>query len=186
MVATILIQQHTGAASGGDGGTNRDDVTQGNLRMSTSDVNDPGTDDPIPTPDTGSNYSFWVSTRLNITVAPVGTVDALKWFCDAASFGTDVVVWGADAGTGADDGYRIATGTASTTGTELTTGNHTGLDVAPVDVTSLTASASRTLAGSATGTGVFGDFFVYQMAIGAAAKPGSTPVNIFNWQFDET
>jgi hypothetical protein len=185
MAATILINRHTGAGTA-NGGTVFTDITSGNTRASTSDAPTPGTSDPIPIPGAGNNYSFWVSTRLQSTVAPSGTVDNLRWYSDAAGFGTGVTVSGADASTGADVGYRIGVGTQGTTGTQLTTGNHTGLDAAEVDVTGLTSGSPRTLGGSTTTTEHFGDLFVYQFDVGTTASAGTTPANTFTFQYDET
>lgn len=185
MAATVIIERHTGTAVA-DGGTTKTDITSGNTRASTSDAPAPGTSDPIPIPGAGTNYSFWVSTRLNITGGTFGTVDNLRWYSDAASFGTGVTVNGADASTGATVGYREATGTQGTTGTELTQVNHTGLDAAPVDVTGLTSGSPRSLGGSTSSTGRFGDLFVYQFAVGTSASAGTTNQNTFTWQYDET
>lgn len=185
MAATVIINRHTGAGTS-NGGTTFTAITSGNTRASTSDAPVPGTSDPIPIPGAGTNYSYWVSTRLQCTVAPSGTIDNLQWYSDATGFGTGVTVNGADASTGVDAGYRIATGTQGTTGTQLTTGNHTGLDAAPVDVTTLTSGSPRALGGSTTTTAHFGDLFVYQFAVGTTASAGTTPANTFTFQYDET
>lgn len=186
MAATVIIERHTGTATT-DGGTTKTAITSSNARASTSDAPTPGTADPIPIPGAGTNYSYWVSTRLNCTGAPTGTIDNLNWYSDAVSFGTGVTVSGADASTGATVGYRAATGTQGTTGTQLTTGNHTGLDAAPVDVTTLTSGSPRALGGTITATtGRFGDLFVYQFGVGTSASAGTTPANTFTWQYDET
>ena len=185
MAATVVVERHTGAASGGDGGTTRTDITSINTRASVADTHyTTETTNPIPIPAAGTNYSAWVSTRLNCTAAPTGTIDNIKWYSDAASFGTGVTVVGADASTSTDEGYRIAT-----TGppTELTQANHTGLDAAPVDVTGLTSGSPRTIGGSIVATtGTFGDFFVYQFQVGSTAGAGATNQNTFTWQYDET
>lgn len=184
MAATVIIERHVGTATA-DGGTTKTDITSINTRASVADVHKTTeTTDPIPIPAAGTNYSAWVSTRLNVTGAPTGTIDNLKWFSDGSSFGTGVTVVGADASTGATVGYREAT-TGPTT--ELTQVNHTGLDAAPVDVTTLTSGLPRALGGSITATtGRFGDLFVYQFQVGSTASAGATAQNTFSWQYDET
>jgi hypothetical protein len=182
MAATVVIDRLTGTG----GSETETDITSSNTRASTSDAPTPGTSDPIPIPTAGTNYSFWVTTRLETTVAPSGTIDNLRWYSDGNSFGTGVTVSGADASTGADAGYRQATGTQGSTGTQLTTGNHTGLDATPVDVTTLTSGSPRTLGGSTTTTERFGDHFVYQFAVGTSASAGTTAQNTFTFQYDET
>jgi hypothetical protein len=184
MAATVLINRLTGTG----GSETETDITSGATRASTSDAPSPGSSDPIPIPSGADNYSFWVTTRLEATATPTGTIDNIRWFSDTVSFGTDVTVVGADASTSTDAGYRIAVGTQGTTGTELTQGNHSGLDAAVVNVTTLTSGAPRTMGGSIDNpsTGRFGDHFVYQFQIGSGAGAGATPSNTFTWQYDET
>jgi len=182
MAATVLINRLTGTG----GSETETDITSGTTRASTSDAPAPGTSDPIPIPSGADNYSFWVTTRLETTVAPTGTIDNIRWYSDAASFGTGVTVVGADASTSTNAGYRIAAGTQGTTGTELTQANHTGLDAAPVDVTGLTSGGPRTLGGSTTTTERFGDHFVYQFQVASTAGAGTTNANTFTFQYDET
>lgn len=183
MPATILIERHTGAATA-DGGTTKTDITTINTRASVADVHKTTeTTDPIPIPTAGNNYSFWVSTRLNCTVTPAGTVNNVKWFSDGVSFGTGVTVTGAKASTGANVGYREATSAIV-----LNQTNHTGLDAAPVDVTTLTSGSPLSIVGSISNpsTGRFGDLFVYSFDIGTSATAGATAQNTFTWQYDET
>lgn len=189
MAATVLINRWTGANPG-----TPTDITGNLTRASTSDAVSPGTADPVPIPGAGTNYSFWVSTRLQVTVAPAGTINNLRWFSDSIK-GDGIDTWvgceckGADASTGGTPnfGYRVAAGTQGTTGTQLTQGNHTGLDVAPVSVFTLTSASSRALAGTITATtGHVGDFFVYQMEIGTTAAAGTRSTETFTFRFDET
>lgn len=189
MAATVLINRWTGANPG-----TPTDITGTSTRASSSDVASPGTADPVPIPGAGTNYSYWVSTRLQVTVAPAGTINNLRWFSDGTK-GDGVDVWvgteckGADAALGGSPnfGYRIATGTQGTTGLQLTQGNHAGLDVAPVSVFTLNSAGPRTLAGTITATtGHVGDFFVYQMEIGTTAVAGTRSSETFTWRFDET
>ena len=79
MAAVIIINRATGA------GPTLTAITSGNSRLSTSDVPAPGTSDPIPIPGAGTNFSFWMSTRLECTSAPTGTVDNLRWYPDASN-----------------------------------------------------------------------------------------------------
>lgn len=176
MAATVLIRRLTGA------GPTATDITSTTNRMSTSDVNAPGTSDPIPIPAAGTNYSFWVTTRLDATVAPTNGINNLKWYSDGTSFGTGLVCSGQTA-----TSYVQATGTQGTTGTQLTTGNHAGLTGSPVDVTTLTSGSPKSVTGSiGAATGQFGDRFVYQLAVGTTAGVGTTTARTFTWQFDET
>lgn len=184
MAATVQIVRKTGA------GPTATDITGINTRANAEDAHSvAGTSNPIRIPAAGTNYSYWVTTRLNVTVTPAGTIDNLRWFTDGANgFGTGVTCVGAKASTGAAAGYREATGTPGTTGTELTQANHTGLDEAPADVFGFTSGAPKSLVGSITNpsTGEFGDHWVYQIAVASTAGPGATPSETFTFRYDET
>lgn len=185
MAATVIIDRLTGTA----GSETETDITSANTRASTSDSASPGTANPIPVPASGTNYSYWVTTRLKCTVTPTGTIDNLRWYSDGTnSLGTGVTCKGADASTGTNSGYRQGTGTSGTTGTQLTTGNHTGLDGTPVDVFGLTSGSPKTLGGSIVNpsTGRFGDHFVYQVEVGTTAAAGTTTTETFTYKYDET
>ena len=185
MAATVQIVRKTGASPGSP-----TDITSINTRANAEDTHTvAGTSNPIRVPAAGTNYSYWATTRLNVTVTPAGVIDNLRWFTDGSNnFGTGVTAKGAKASTGADAGYRQATGTPGTTGTQLTTGNHTGLDAAPVDLFTFTSGSPKSLTGSISNpnTGEFGDHWVYQIEVGATAGAGATNQETFTWRFDET
>lgn len=190
MAATVIINRWTGSGAG-----TPTDITGNVTRASTSDVASPGTADPVPIPAAGLNFSYWVSTRLQVTVAPAGTINGIRWFSDGIKGDGATDTWvgvechGADASVTPNFGYRQATGTQGTTGLELTgpTGNHTGLDTTQVNVFGLTSGASRGLGGTITATtGHLGDFFVYQMRIGTTAAAGTRSAETFTFRFDET
>jgi hypothetical protein len=184
MAATVQIHRKTGVAPGSGA-----DITSINTRAATIDAHSAdNTAQPIQIPTVGSNYSYWVTTRLNVVVGPAGTINNLRWFADGANnFGTGVTVIGAKASTGANAGYRQATGTPGTTGVELNQTNHTGLDAAAANVFTHTSGSPLSLAGSTSGTGEFGDHFVYQIVVGSTAAPGELPVDeTLTWRYDET
>jgi len=77
MPADIQILRKTGVAPGT--GTN---ITAINTRANAEDVHSTaGTTNPVRIPSAGTNYSYWVTTRLNANTTPAGTVDNLRWFC---------------------------------------------------------------------------------------------------------
>ncbi len=181
MAATIIINRLTGA------GPTKTVITSVNTRASTSD--NPYTTEtvnPIPIPGAGTKYSFWVVTRLECTVAPVGTVNALKWFTDGVdSTGTGVGVKVADA-----SAYDEAPGTVGDTGTELTVANYgngsTDLNAAPLDAFTFDSPSPLSVTGSTTTAIEFGDRVVYQFDVGTTAGAGTTPSETVTWQYDET
>lgn len=184
MAATVQVNRITGASPG----TNTD-ITSINTRANAFDTHSTNdTTNPIVVPTAGTNYSYWVTTRLNVIITPAGTINNLRWFTDGANnFGTGITCKCAKASTGADAGYRQATGTPGT-GTQLTLLNHDGLDEAPADAFGFTAGSPKLLNGSISNpsTGLFGDHVVYQTEIGPTAGPGPTTQETFTFQFDET
>ena len=186
MAATVTIRRWTGAS----GSITETDITSINTRANAEDTHTTaGTSNPIQIPAAGTNYSYWVSTRLSADSSPSGTINNVRWYTDGANgFGTGVTCKGAKASTGADSGYREATGTAGTTGTQLTQGNHSGLDAATVDVFTFTSGSPKSLTGSISNpsTGDFGDLWIYQIEVGTTAGPGATAQETFTWKYDET
>ena len=179
MVATVLIRRLTGA------GPTATDITSINTRANAYDTHSTAdTTNPIRIPPSGTNYSYWVVTRLDVTVTPVGTINNVQWYTDGSNgFGTGVTCKVNTA-----TGYVQATGTAGTTGIQLTTGNYATLAGAPTDAFAYNSGATLAVAGSISNpsTGQFGDRVVYQVEVGTTAAPGATPTETFTWQYDET
>jgi hypothetical protein len=179
MAATVTIRRWTGTT----GSPTKTDITGINTRANAEDAHSTaGTTNPIRVPESGTNYSYWVSTRLSCDVAPSGTIDNLKWYTDGANgMGTGV---GVNVNTAS--GYVQATGTAGTTGIQLTTGNHADLAGAPTNAFAYTSGSPLSVTGSTTGTGDFGHFVVYQVTVASTAGPGATSTETFTWSYDET
>jgi hypothetical protein len=177
MAAGVQIVRLTGS------GPTATDITSINTRANAEDAHSTaGTTNSILVPASGSNYSFWVVTRLNVTSITAGTVNNLKWYTDGANnFGTGVTAIAQNA-----TGYVQATGTTGTTGTQLTTGNYATLTGAPVDPFTFTSGSPKTLTGSTSATGQFGDYMVYQLVVGTTAVSGATAQETFTWQYDDT
>lgn len=177
MAATVQIHRWTGAGAGSGA-----DITSTTTRMKQADNGTADTNNPVPAVTT--SYSYWVSTRLNATVSPANTINAVKWYSDGTSAGTGLTVKGAKASTGANAGYRQATSAVLLNNT-----NHTGLDVASgTDVTTYTSGSPISLTGTISNptTGAFGDFWVYQLEATASASPGPMTARTYTWQYDET
>ncbi len=177
MAATVLIRRLTGA------GPTATDITSINTRANAEDAHTTaGTSNSILVPAAGTNYSYWVVTRLDVTAITSGTVDNVKWYTDGSNnFGTGVT-----AKCNTATGYVQATGTAGTTGTQLTTGNYATLAGAPTDVFAMTSGSPLSVTGSATTTGQFGDRVVYQIEVGTTAASGATAQETFTWRYDDT
>jgi hypothetical protein len=179
MPATVTIRRHTGA------GPTKTDITGINTRANAEDAHSTaGTTNPIQIPGAGTNYSYWVATRLSVDVTPAGTINNLRWYTDGANgFGTGVTCKAQDA-----TGYVQATGTPGVTGTQLTTGNYATLTGAPVDAFTFTSGSPKSVTGTLSNpsTGDVGNYMVYQVEVGTTAGPGATPQETFTWKYDET
>lgn len=177
MAATVIINRLTGTSPG-----SKTNITGINTRVVANDIHSvAGTLNPISIPSTGLNYSYWATTRLEVTAGLVGTIDNLRWY-PTGTLSTGVTLIGEAA-----TSYVEATGVVGTSGDELTTGNHPGLNGTPEDLTTYNSSSPKSIAGSiVAGTGDFGDRMVYQWAIGPTAQPGQTNSFTFTWKYDET
>lgn len=179
MVAVVIINRLTGA------GPATTDITGANTRANAFDSHTTGdTSNPIEIPGAGTNYSYWVVTRLEATGAPDNLIDNIEWFTDTVnSYGTGITNVGNTA-----TGYVQATGTPGQTGIELTTGNYGTLTAAPTDVFAHSTGTPKVIAGNTTTAIEFGDRFVFQVAVATSATAGTKPATpeTFTWRFDET
>lgn len=178
MPATVQIVRLTGA------GPTATDITSINTRANAEDAHTTaGTSNPIQIPASGTNYSYWVTTRLNAVTSPTSTINNIKWFTDGGNgMGTGVGVR-----VGTATGYVQATGTPGVTGTELTAGNYSGFTLGNADAFTYTAGSPLSVTGSISNpsTGQFGDRVVYQVTVGSTALPGATGAETFSWSYDE-
>jgi hypothetical protein len=177
MAATVLIRRLTGA------GPTATDITSINTRANAEDAHTTaGTSNSILVPAAGTNYSYWVVTRLDVTAITSGTVDNVKWYTDGANnFGTGVTCR-----VGTATGYTQATGTAGTSGTELTVGNYATFTLGNANAFTYTSGSPLSVSGTTTGTGQFGDRVVYQIEVGTTAASGATAQETFTWRYDDT
>jgi hypothetical protein len=177
MAATVIINRLTGTSPG-----SKTDITSINSRVVANDIHSvAGTINPVAIPDTGLNYSFWATTRLEVTGGLVGTIDNLRWY-PTGSLSTGVTLIGEAA-----TSYVEASGVVGTSGDELTTISHPGLNGAPGDLTLFNSGSPKSIAGSITATtGDVGDRMIYQWAVGPTAQPGQTSSFTFTWKYDET
>jgi hypothetical protein len=176
-MATVVINRLTGA------GPTATAITSINTRANAEDAHTTaGTSNSILVPAVGTNYSYWVTTRLEVTAITAGTVDNVKWFTDGANnFGTGVTC-----SVGTATAYVQATGTAGTTGTVLTAGNYTGYTLGNANAFTYTTGSPLSVTGTTAATGQFGDRVVYQIEVASTALSGATATETFTWRYDDT
>lgn len=176
MSATVQIRRLTGS------GPTSTDITSINTRANAADAHTTAdTASPISVPSGADNYSYWVVTQLNATVAPSVLINNLRWYTDGSnSLGTGVTM-----NVNTASGYVQATGTPAVTGDELTTGAYASLAGAPSDAFAYTSGSPLTVTGTQAGTGAFGDRVVYQVVVASTAAPGATTQETITWKWDE-
>jgi hypothetical protein len=177
-ITNTVASQVTADIAGGNTVANADD---NHYSAATTSNN------PVRIPATGTNYSYWVSTRLIAYTNPPGTINNIRWYTNGANnFGTGVTSLFHQATT-----YQQASGTVGTSGTQLTVTNYTSLLAAPVDPFgyNVTGSPSFPVTGDitfgSTTPAQFGNYVVYQLNVGTTAQPGATSAT-FTWLYDES
>lgn len=184
MTATVQIVRKTGSPP------TATDITSINTRANAYDGHSTAdTTYPIRIPATSANFSYWVTTRLNIAVSPAGTINNVKWYTDGDNgLASGVTCNVALASTGTSGGYVAASGTIGLTGTQLLQATHSGLNSAPINAFSVTSTSSLALTATISNPdiGEFGDHVVYQIAVDSTASAGATATETFTWAYDET
>lgn len=188
MAATITLKRVTGSA----GAPTETDIKNTTTRASLSDNPAPGTANGVVIPQTSTggygggdrNYSWWVTTRLKVDVAPTGELSLLTWYTTGAAtaFGTGTAARGQSA-----TSYVQAVTGGPRSGLPLTQANHAGLTAATVVLSTFTASAPKVLAsGTFTGTGYWGDYMVWQIEVTNTAVAGTSSGVAMFFRYDET
>jgi len=165
---------------------NTDGLGPPNIRFKQADDATIDSNNPIPIPGAGSEYSRWKQVYLYCATAPSTQVDNVKLYTDGGDFGTGITVNVGDGvqvkNSGADTGYDVSDAD------EIMT-NHT--DVAAVtDLFSYTSGAPRTCTISEAGSiinaiGETTDYCVLQMVVGSTASPGNLTDETITFQYDE-
>lgn len=196
MPATVEIRRWTGSLAPGP--VTKTNINSTNTRANAEDAHTVnGTANPVQVPTgAGTNYSYWVTTRLYASTSPSGTINNIRWYCDGVNaFGTgvDCRVGQVSATNNQDTGYVQATGVTGS-GTQLLAANYPGLTPStPVKPwtsggSNYISSSPLTVAGSISSpnTGDFGNFVIYQIEVVNGASPGATGSEQWTWAYDET
>lgn len=159
------------------------DITSSNTRLNATDAHSTsGTTNPVKIPDSGTNYSYWCTTQLNVSSNSESyTVDNIKWYTDGSNdLGTGLTMNVATA-----TSYVQATGTEGISGDELTTGNHTGLTGSPSDAFAYTSGSPLSVSGSISGsTGEVGNMVVMQINVADTASVGASSQETMTYMYD--
>jgi len=194
MVATLSVFKDT-AGSDGSPGTSTDIGPLGppSLRLKTVDDVTVDSTNPVPIPNSGTNYSFVSSLYVKVLVAPNTQINNFKVFTDGNAFGTGITTSIGDQyptrNHSSTSGYKKATGTTGTTGTEMTafyTGITTKTNIftytsgSPVSGPTISESG-----GILVNVGDTTNYFVVQAAVGSTTSPGKKTASTWTIQWDE-
>lgn len=177
MTATVQIRRLTG----NNASITSTDVTSGSVHAGTQDANSSPCKIPVPT--SGSNYSYWVTTQLNCTVAPDNALNNIFFYTDGNNgLGTGITAIVTPA-----SGYASAIGTAGSSGTLLNSANHGAFSgTATSNLFLYTSSCKLTITGSTNTTGSFGYRVVLQLSVDTTAAAGNTGAETMTWTWDES
>jgi len=167
MAATVEIRSYHGSSP--DSGTN---VASGSVRFKQADNDTVDSNNPIPIPAAGTNYSYIKQLRFYAATTPANTINNLKFYTDGANgFGTGV---GFNAKTGASYTDPISLGAA-----DMTSGT---------DAFTYSSGSPLSVSGSINNpsTGAFGDYVKLQMTVGTTASQGTTGSETLTFGYDES
>ena len=158
-----------------------------NLRFKVADDATIDTNDPVPIPAAGTNYSYWKQIYMKCTTAPDTQVNNIKFYTDGGGFGTGITMKVGDEfpvkNSGANTGYDVANAA------EIMT-NHTDITASTDAFTFTSGSAlsgpTISEAGSVIdATGETTNYLVLDMEIGSTASPGDKANETMTFQYDE-
>lgn len=194
MVAAFSVYYDFGGSDTSPG-TNQDVDALGppTLRFKTADDATIDSNNPVPIPAAGTNYSYWKQIYLFCDTAPDTQVDNIKFYTDGSNFGTGITLNVGDQfptkNNASDAGYEVATGTGGTTGDEVTA-NHAGISSvsdafsytsgSPLNGPTISEDGSIINAVSETS-----NYLVLQLAVVSTASPGNKTNETLTFQYDE-
>lgn len=174
MAADVDVVRLTGA------GPTETVVTGTESVLSNADTPTPGAADylPLPAP-AATTYSRWGVFRLKTVTAPTGTIDNVRAFTTGDPWSGLGVVLAMQAATG----YVQATSAIVLNQTNYATLVAAG---AAPNASTFTAGSPRTIAGSTTTTGQFGNRLVLQTQVSDTAAAQDLPSHGITIRRDET
>ena len=188
MAAAMSIYYDFGGTDGTPG-TEQDIDALGppTLRFKVADDATIDSNNPVPIPAAGTNYSYWKQIYMYCDTAPSTQVDNVKFYTDGGGFGTGITMNVGDqfpTKTNASDaGYEVAD-----TATDIVA-SHTGI-AAKTDAFTFTSGSTLAVSIGETGSiinaiGETTNYVVLQLAVASTASPGDLDNETCTFQFDE-
>lgn len=188
MVASTSIWEINGAVSGTF-------TILTSARYSLSDNEAPGTNNPVPIPSTGYNYSFWKHHVLNFT-GTFTQVNNIRWYTDGTigwNLGTSGLLLvgtraSGDAGAPVSTGYVRASG-STTTGVWAMSG-HTYYQQAVtsgnlINAATYVVGAPLTIDSQTYATSGFSKAVITQVSVDTNATQGTQSAETVTFRYDE-
>jgi len=193
MAGSLALYHDIGGSDTAPGSTlDLDALGPPNMRFRADDFGTIDTNNPIPIPGAGTNYSFWKQIYLACSVAPSTKIDNIKMYTDGGDFGTGVtlnVSTTLPPHANADQAsYEVATGVVGTSGS-LVTDNH-ALVTAVTDVFGYTSASPYTVTITEASNQIdalneMTDYIILQMDVISTASAGSLTAETITFQYDE-
>lgn len=197
MAATMQVFYSLEGSDGTPGRHISVDALTPNLRFKTEDTDGEliDTDNPIPIPGAGSNWSFWKQVVLQCTAPPASQVNNVKFYTDEGSdFGLGIDLFIGNQfpirNSGATTGYDVATGVVGTSGDDMLGASGHGDVTTETDAFLHNSGNKKDISISETGAKIISighstDYMVFQMEVTSAASPGDLANKMFKLQYDE-
>lgn len=157
-----------------------------NIRFKQADDATIDSNNPMPIPAAGTEYSRWKQVYLYCATAPSTQVDNVKLYTDGGGFGTGITVKVGDGtqtkNSGSDAGYDVSDANEVIT-------NHTDV-AAATDLFTYTSGSPRTVSISEAGAiinaiGETTNYCVLSMEVINTASPGNLADETITFQYDE-
>ena len=189
MVASLSVYYDFGGSDGSPG-TNQDVDALGppNVRFKTADNATIDTNDPVPIPAAGTNYSYWKHMYLYCDTAPDTQVDNVQFYTDGTcSWGTGVTLqmgWECPTkNSGSDSGYEVADEAVTMVS------NHTEI-TSQTDAFNFTSGSTKAISISEASSvidaiGETTDYSILQGNVASTAGPGDKDNETLTFQYDE-
>ncbi len=164
-----------------------DELGPPNIRFKQEDNATIDTNNPVPIPTTGSNFSYWKHVYLQCGSAPDTQIDNIKFYTDGGGFGTGIFLnIGSETPTknsGSNSGYEVAD-TASTM-----SGNHTEI-INVLNAFSFTSGSTKDVSISEASNiidaiGETSDYIIFQLVVDNSASPGNLADETLTIRYDE-
>lgn len=194
MVAAFSVYYDFGGTDGTPGtSTDVDALGPPAIRFKTADDATIDSNNPVPIPAAGTNYSYWKQIYLKCDTAPDTQVDNIKFYTDGTGFGTGITLNVGNQfpthNSGSNAGYEVATGTGGTSGDEVVA-NHAGITTvsSAFSYTSGSPLSGPTISEDSSIINAIGEstnYLVLQLAVINTATPGNKSNETLTFQYDE-